>query len=104
MTATEEDELKILSKIRSMEDGEMKNHLTKAFMDQIKSKASKYSGKKSLFIDAAYERNTKSFQMNQQNPGRVRSITLGEVSREIRNLKVEIFAMKCQIAELKKGK
>ena len=82
----------------------MKNRLTEAFMDQLKSKASKDSSKKSLFIDASYERNTKSFQMHQQKPGRVRSLTLGEVSREIHNLKVEISTMKSQIAELKKGK
>ena len=59
----------------------MKNRLTEAFMDQLKSKASKDSGKKSLFIDASYERNTKPFQMHQQKPSRVRSLTLGEVSQ-----------------------
>jgi len=67
MGATEEDEIKILSYIHATEDGEMKNHLIEAFMDQLKSNASKNSGKKSLFIDVSFERNTKSFQKHQKN-------------------------------------
>jgi len=51
--------------IRAMEDGKMKNCLTESFMDQFKSKPSKYLSKKYLFIDASYERNTKSFQLHQ---------------------------------------
>ena len=54
----------------------MKNRLIEAFMDQIKAKASNISGKKPLFVDASYERNTKSFQRHQQKPDRVRSLTL----------------------------
>lgn len=62
MAATEEDEIKILSQIRAIEDGEMKNELKKAFMDQLKSSSSRNSGKKPLFVDASFERNTRSFQ------------------------------------------
>jgi len=61
MATKEEEELKILSQIHAMEDGEMKNLLTEAFMDQLKEKASNVLGRKSLFIDASYEKNTKSF-------------------------------------------
>ena len=100
----EEAELKILSQIRAMEEGDMKNRLIEAFTNQLKTKASKESGKKPLFIDASYERNTKSFQMHHQKPERVRSLTLGEVSGEIHHLKAEIFAIKSQIAEIQKGK
>jgi len=105
MASTEEEaELKILSHIRAMEEGDMKNRLIEAFTNQLKTKASKESGKKSLFIDASYERNTKSFQMHHQKPGKVRSLMLGEVSGEIHHLKTEISAIKAQIAETQKGK
>ena len=57
-----------------------------------------------MFVDASYERNTKSFQMHHQKPGRVRSLTLGEVSGEIHHIKSEISTIKAQIAELQKGK
>eukprot|EP00253_Pinus_taeda_P016901 PITA_16901 len=87
-----------------MEDSDMKNRLIEAFTDQLKTKASKESGKKPLFFDASYEHNTKSFQMHHQKPGRVRSLTLGEVSGEIHHIKSEISAIKAQIAELQKGK
>jgi len=63
MAQTKEEEIKILSQIRAMEDGEMKTRLTEAFMDQLKTSShSKGSSKKPLFIDASYECNTKSFQ------------------------------------------
>lgn len=105
MASTEEEaELKILSQIRIMEEGDMKNRLIEAFTDQLKAKASKESGKKPLFVNASYERNTKSFQMHHQKPGKVRSLTLGEVSVEIYHLKAEISAIKTQIAEIQKGK
>lgn len=42
--------------------------------------------------------------MHHQKLGKVRSLTLGEVSGEIHQLKSEISAIKAQIAELKKGK
>jgi len=104
MAAIEEDEIKILSQIRAMEDGEMKSRLTEAFMDQLKSSSSRNSGKKPLFVDASFERNTRSFQRHQEKPDKVRSLTLGEVSREIHNIKSEISTLKSQIAEIKKGK
>jgi len=103
-SAEEEAEMKILAQIRTMEEGDMKNHLIEAFTDQLKSRASKESGKKPLFVEASYERNTRSFQMHHQKPGKVRSLTLGEVSGEIHQLKSEISAIKTQIAELQKGK
>lgn len=105
MASTEEEaEMKILAQTRNMEEGAMKDRLIEAFTEQLKSKASKESGKKPLFVDASYERNTKSFQMHHQKPGKLRSLTLGEVSGEIHQLKSEISAIKAQIAELKKGK
>lgn len=64
MAQTEEDEIKILSQIRAMEEGEMKNHLMEAFMDQMKS-SSRSSSNKPLFIDASYEKNAKTFQRHQ---------------------------------------
>jgi len=100
MATTEEEELKFPSQIRAMEDGEMKNHMTKAFMNQLKTKASNNSGKKYLSFDASYEKNTKSFQRHQRKPDRVRSLILGEVSREIHILKTEISALKAQMAEI----
>ena len=100
----DEEELKILSQIQAMEEGEMKNRLTEPFMEQLSTRASKNSGNKSLFIDASFERNTKSFQRHQEKHDRVRSLTLGEVSCEIHIIKSEISAMKSQIAELRKGK
>ena len=42
--------------------------------------------------------------MHHQKPGKVRSLTLGEVSGEIHQLKAEISVIKAQIAEIKKGK
>lgn len=105
MASTEEEvELRILSQIRAMEEGDMKNRPIEAFTDPVKTKASNESGKKPLFIDASYERKTKSFQMHHQKLGRVRSLTLGEVSGEIHHLKAEISAIKAQIAEIQKGK
>jgi len=77
-----------------MEDGEMKTRLTEAFMDQLKTSShSKGSSKKPLFIDASYECNTKSFQRQKQQD-KVRALTLGEVSKEIHNLKSELSALK----------
>ena len=59
--------------------------------------------KKPLFIDASFERNTRAYQRDQlQN--KVRSLTLGEVSREIHMLKSEISALKFQVSQLEKGK
>lgn len=79
MVATEEEEIKILSHIHGMEEGEMNNRLTEAFMEQLHFSSSKNSAKKPLFVDASFEQNTRSFQ--------VHSLTLGEVSREIHSIK-----------------
>lgn len=102
MAQTEEDEIKILSEIRAMEEEEMKNRLMEAFMDQMKS-SSRSSSKKPLFIDASYENNAKSFQRHQQQD-KVHALTLWEVSHEIHDLKSEISILKFQIVKLGKGK
>lgn len=59
---TKEEELKLLAQIRAMEEGDMKNRLLEAFLDQLHfSTSSKSSSKKPLYVDPSYERNTKSF-------------------------------------------
>ena len=60
------------------------------------------SGKKPNFVDASYDRNTKSYL--QHNSSKARTLTLGEVSREIHNMKSEIYILKIEIIELKKNK
>jgi len=104
MAYIEEEEFKILSQIRAMEEGDMKEILIAAFMDQLRvSGSSKNTVKKPLFVDASFERNTKLFQKHQPHD-KVRSLTLGEVSREIHHLKSEIYGLKSRIAGLEKGK
>ena len=45
-----------------------------------------------LFIDASFERNTRSFQRSQQK-SKTRTLTLGEVSQEIHHLKKDIVSL-----------
>lgn len=54
-----------------MEDGDMRNQLTEAFMDQLRSSTSRSSGKKPLFVDASFDRNNRSFQRHQEKPNKV---------------------------------
>ena len=56
-----------------------------------------------MFVDASYERNTRSY-LRQKQEDKVRALTLGEVSREIHCMKTEISALKTRISELEKGK
>ena len=82
----------------------MNNQLLEAFLDQLhSSSSSKSSSKKLLYVDASYEWNTKSFQRYQQQD-KVRSLTLGEASREIHYLKAEISTLKSKVAYLEKEK
>lgn len=56
-----------------------------------------------MFVDASYEKNTKSFQRNQQHT-KSRSLTLGEVNHEIHYLKTKIVELKAKISQIEKGK
>ena len=52
----DEEELKIPSQIRAMEEGEMKDKLLQKKLNQIhSSSSSKGSSKKPIFVDASYE-------------------------------------------------
>ena len=94
----DEEELKIMSQIHAMEEGEMKYKLLETFMNQIHSSSScKASTKKPIFVDASYELKTKAFQRDQLQ-SKFRALTLGEVSREIHNLKTKISTLKHQVA------
>lgn len=66
MAATKEDEIKILSQICAMEDGDMKNWLTEAFMDQLRTSSSRGPGEKPLFVYEYFDRNTSSFQKHKK--------------------------------------
>ena len=67
------------------------------------SKTASKTKLKALFVDASFERNTRSFQRSQQN-SKTRALTLGEVSQEFHNLKKQIVSLKAQARELQKGK
>ena len=68
-----------------MEDGDLKTRLIDACMQSSSSSTSR-SGKKLMFVDASYERNTRIY-LRQKQEDKVRALTLGEVSREIHCMK-----------------
>jgi len=67
------------------------------------SSSSKGTISKALYVDASYDKNTKSFQRNQQRT-KPRSLTLGEVSHEIHHLKKEIVELKTKMEKMEKRK
>jgi len=50
MATAEEEEFKILSQIRAMEEGDMKERLTAAFMDQLRLSSSSKNTAKSHYL------------------------------------------------------
>ena len=99
MAQTNEDDMKVFAQIHAMEEGDLKATLVKAFMQHGTGSSNSSSSKKPNFVDASYDRNTKSYL--QHNSTKVRGLTLGEVSKEIHNLKSEINSMKSEISVLK---
>lgn len=102
----DDDESKVLAGIKMLAEGEMKEKLLETF-SQIRHKdlgnTSKGNISKALFVDASYDKSTKSFQRNQQHT-KPRSLTLGEVSDEIHHLRKEIVELKIKISQIEKGK
>ncbi len=85
-------ETKLLAQIKTLGEGEMKEKLLETFLSTMhknqgsSSKTASKTEPKALFIDASFERNTRSFQRSQQN-SKTRALTLGEVNQEIHHLK-----------------
>ena len=68
-------------------------------MKNMPGSSSSSSSKKPNFIESSYDRNTKTYL--QHNSSKARALTLGEVSKEIHDLKSEIRSMKNEISVLK---
>ena len=103
MAPTVDDaELEILSQIRALNEGDMKDKLLEAFLSQVHS-TKKESSSKPRFIDTSFDRNTRAFQRSQLQD-KVHQLTLAEVSREIHTLKSEISTLKEKVSSLEKGK
>lgn len=95
--------MKFFAQIRAMEEGELKSRLLETFMQNSSTSSNTRVSKKPIFVDASYEKNTKSY-LWQQQANKVRPLTLGEVSKEIHNMKTEISALKSQVSTLEKEK
>lgn len=95
--------MKFFAQIRAMEEGELKSRLLETFMQYSSTSSNTRVSKKPIFVDASYEKNTKSY-LRQQQANKVRPLTLGEVSKEIHNMKTEISALKSQVSRLEKEK
>jgi len=64
----DDDESKVLSSIKMLGEGELKEKLLETFLQTMHigtSSSSKGTISKALFVDASYE--TKSFKINQEN-------------------------------------
>ena len=79
----EDDDSKVLSSIKMLVEGEMKEKMLDAFLQTMHKEqgrsCSKKNQAKTLFVDGSYEKNTRSFQRNKEHT-KPRSLTLGEVS------------------------
>ena len=60
------------------------------------------TGKKPVFIDASYERNTRSF-MRQNRNERLQPLTIGDVSRDINVLKSVVAELKDKVQRIENG-
>lgn len=59
--------MKFFAQIRAMEEGELKSRLLETFMQNSSTSSNTRVSKKPIFVDASYEKNTKSYLRQQQS-------------------------------------
>jgi len=97
----------MLAHIQELPEGELKENLLSSFLRTMLKTTQPQgntvqTGRQPIFIDASYERNTRSFMQKIRNE-RLQPLTIGDVSREINVLKSNVAELKDKVQRIENG-
>jgi len=100
---TGDQEAQMLAQIKALLEGEMKNSLLDTFVKTVKTdqrnKTVESSKREPLFIDAYYDRNTKTFiKFNREE--KLQNTSVNDLAKEVLLLKKEVFELKGKIKRM----
>lgn len=94
---TGDHEAQMLSQFKSLLEGDMKNSLLETFIKTVKTKQknkhSELPKRRPLFIDASFDRNTKTYIKFNREP-KLQNTSLTNLAKEVFSLKKEVCDLK----------
>jgi hypothetical protein len=94
---TRDHEAQMLAQIKSLPDGEIRSSLLEAYIKAVKTeqkgKGSDMSKRQPLFLDASFDKNTKTYIKFNREP-KLQNISITYLAREISSLKIEIASIR----------
>jgi len=100
---TGDSEAQMLAQIKSLPDGDMKTALLEAYVKAVKTeqkgKSSKIVKRQPLFLDASFEKNTKTYIKFNREP-RLQDISVSDLAKEASKLKTKIGALRQNLDKL----
>ena len=100
---TGDQEAQMLVQIKALPEGEMKNSLPDTFVKTVKTeqrnKTVEFSKREPMFIDASYDRNTKTFiKFNRE--AKLQNTSVTDLAKEVLLLKKEVSELKGKIKRM----
>ena len=97
VTSTTDTEAQMLAQIKSLPEGEMKSALLDTYIKTVK-KGPGFK-KPPLFLEASYEKNTKTYMKFNREP-KLQELSLSDVAADISLVKKDVAALKNQMESL----